>query len=615
MRRQLHYFILLLIILAALTGCNLQAALQTPTVSEDSSPSPDGNGWEVFPAQVEQFEVQIKDTTPAAIDLLVGGILPDGCTELGEIYQAYDNGRFNIEVTARTPADGQACSDTAARPFTTTITLKGYELPAGSYSVDVNGLTKTFALSAEQAGSGSDSSRSISGKIFHDECALLKDTSGAVIDSSDGCVQSGDSYSADGVRGEDEKGIQGVLVELSQGECPASGSAATLADTTTGPAGTFVFSGLAPGSYCVSIDPDNNQNRPLMVPGAWTVSATSDGSISVTLDGASVPELLFGWDYEFLPVLDESNCENSFKFVDDITIPDDTEMSPGDTFVKTWRIQNDGTCTWSPEYKLVFTSGDQMSAPESVKLPSIIEPGSSVDISVDFTTPQADGTYRSSWQMQTPGGTIFGTGQDRNLPVWVQIKVGTATTRPDYGPADYTDEFNTGGTWYLGEDSSASFSIQNGQMVMVSKAPGSSEYWSFTSAYLSDFYIEMTAETGTCSGSDRYGLIVRAPDNFSGYLAGFTCDGKYSLRLSEDSVFQTIKGWTSSSHINTGPNQTNRLGILAQGSTLSLYANDVFLAEVTNDTFSEGRFGLFIASGATANFQVQVDSVSYWSSP
>jgi hypothetical protein len=144
MRRQFQYFSILVIALAALTACNLQAALQDPSSNGDSSLPADGTAWEVFPAQVEQFEIKIQDAAPAAIDLLVGGILPDGCTELGEIYQAYDSGRFIIEITTRKPADGQTCGDTAARPFTTTITLEGYELPAGSYSVDVNGLNDTW---------------------------------------------------------------------------------------------------------------------------------------------------------------------------------------------------------------------------------------------------------------------------------------------------------------------------------------------------------------------------------------------------------------------------------------------------------------------------------------
>ena len=34
-------------------------------------------------------------------------------------------------------------------------------------------------------------------------------------------------------------------------------------------------------------------------------------------------------------------------FVTDVTIPDGTVLQPNETFVKTWRIKNIGTCAWN----------------------------------------------------------------------------------------------------------------------------------------------------------------------------------------------------------------------------------------------------------------------------
>ncbi len=39
----------------------------------------------------------------------------------------------------------------------------------------------------------------------------------------------------------------------------------------------------------------------------------------------------------------------------DVTIPDGTPMSPGQEFVKTWRIRNTGICTWDTDYQPVFS--------------------------------------------------------------------------------------------------------------------------------------------------------------------------------------------------------------------------------------------------------------------
>ena len=611
MRKSLKWTLFFFILLA-LTGCNLKAALEdTPEPSSEQSEPRDVSDWETFPAQVESFEVQVQGPAPVEITILIEGSFPDTCSEIGDIHQVLDGDTFVIDMTARRPA-GQTCDDSTPTPFEGSVSLEGYSLPAGTYTVDVNGITESFTLD-EDSTSGTDTlpgTYTISGRVFHDECAVLTDSSDTVLDSSDGCVQEGDTYVANGALDDKEKGIDGVLVSLGSGSCPSSG----LAEETTDEDGKFTFANLSDGDYCISIDPQDSQNSPLLVPGIFTIPS-GEGELEVSISSSSAKDLLFGWDYEFLPVMDETDCVNSFDFVDDVTIPDNTEMAPGDSFDKTWRIENSGTCTWSPEYSLVFTDGDQMGAPDSVPLPSQVKSGETVDVTVTFAAPSGDGSYRSDWQMETPGGTVFGTGSDRDLPIWVQIKVGTVTTRPDFGSPDYTEEFNSGAAWYTGEDSHTSFSVQNGEMVMVGKNPESWDGWSITSAYLSDFYIEMEAETSSCSGLDRYGLIIRAPDLNHGYLIGFSCNGRYSVRLWDGEKFKTIKDWTASSHIQSGSNQTNRLGILAEGSTISIYANDIFLAEVTSSTYVEGRYGVFVASASTNNFKASVESVSYWSSP
>ncbi len=40
-------------------------------------------------------------------------------------------------------------------------------------------------------------------------------------------------------------------------------------------------------------------------------------------------------------------CTPGMSFVADVTVPDDTHFSPGQTFDKTWRLQNAGDCEWS----------------------------------------------------------------------------------------------------------------------------------------------------------------------------------------------------------------------------------------------------------------------------
>jgi Ig-like domain from next to BRCA1 gene len=97
------------------------------------------------------------------------------------------------------------------------------------------------------------------------------------------------------------------------------------------------------------IQPTNVVTQVLSTP--TTVSSPTATSTPIPTATATTP-----------PTPPSASCTNLVKFVDDVTIPDDTEMLPGQEFIKTWRIQNVGTCTWTNQYALIYVSGDQMNA-------------------------------------------------------------------------------------------------------------------------------------------------------------------------------------------------------------------------------------------------------------
>jgi Ig-like domain from next to BRCA1 gene len=104
----------------------------------------------------------------------------------------------------------------------------------------------------------------------------------------------------------------------------------------------------------------------------------------------------------------------------DVNIPDNTVMTPGQDFTKTWKIKNIGTCTWGDGYKLIFSYGEKMSG-EAQPLPGAIAPGQEVEVSVNFKAPATAGTYLSSWTLQNAKGIAF-QGND-NKVLYVQIVV------------------------------------------------------------------------------------------------------------------------------------------------------------------------------------------------
>ena len=104
----------------------------------------------------------------------------------------------------------------------------------------------------------------------------------------------------------------------------------------------------------------------------------------------------------------------------DVNVPDDTTMSPGQEFVKTWKVKNIGTCTWGEGYELIFSYGEEMDG-VAQPLGAAIGPGQEVDVSVQFTAPDLPGTYLSLWTLENPSGIAF-QGND-NKVLYVQIVV------------------------------------------------------------------------------------------------------------------------------------------------------------------------------------------------
>jgi hypothetical protein len=119
-------------------------------------------------------------------------------------------------------------------------------------------------------------------------------------------------------------------------------------------------------------------------------------------------------------------CDQA-AFVKDVTIPDNSEVTAGSTFTKTWRLQNAGSCTWTSGYSLVFVNGARMEAASPAQLTGgTVAPGQNVDVSVAMKAPADGGTYRGDWKLRNPSNALFGLGPSAQ-PFYVQIKVPVKT--------------------------------------------------------------------------------------------------------------------------------------------------------------------------------------------
>ena len=125
-------------------------------------------------------------------------------------------------------------------------------------------------------------------------------------------------------------------------------------------------------------------------------------------------------------------CWDGMKFVADVTYPDNNMKSPafvkpGDGFVKTWRVQNAGTCTWTPKYRLIYAYGNvdgaQMNG-QPLNIAGNVIPGQTIDLSVTLIAPREALTYQGFWQIENIDGRRFGQ------TIWVGITTQSESETP-----------------------------------------------------------------------------------------------------------------------------------------------------------------------------------------
>lgn len=246
---------------------------------------------------------------------------------------------------------------------------------------------------------------------------------------------------------------------------------------------------------------------------------------------------------------------------------------------------------------------------------------------VEVTATQEAATQEPTSQPEQATATQQPTATSETVPTVAVTTVPAFTPpandpRTKLGTPSWTDSMDKDTYWPIGADKYTAINFKDGKLRLTGLT--TTDGWRLAATeQLDSVYIEATISTGTCSGTDRYGLIFRVPvarDANKGYLLGISCDGKYSLRewdatIGSKGAMTTHINWTSSDAIQSGSNKSNKIGIMTVGDRLIIYINGALVNEVKDNTFSLGSFGLFIGARETTDFTISVDEVSYWKNP
>jgi tRNA A-37 threonylcarbamoyl transferase component Bud32 len=289
-------------------------------------------------------------------------------------------------------------------------------------------------------------------------------------------------------------------------------------------------------------------------------------------------------------------CSNQIEFVTDVTIPDGTVMDSGQAFIKTWRLKNSGTCTWTRDYDVVFDRGDNMGAPADYFQPigdHDVAPGEAVDVTIQLTAPAAAGTSTGYWRLQDPHGNSFGIGSGS---ISFYVSIGVASNSPQVILNDDFSDPSSG--WKEQEFSDGGGSMYSSGNFQL-KRWGETQ-WAYAqyregmeSGNFSDFSIQV--DVTPVQDNVVSGIVFRRVSPYEFYVFQINTNGYFRLLRAGEADYlywAPLIDWTESTALKPGIS-TNRLMVIALGDTFSLYANGQPLSTIQDDSYPHGWFGLF----------------------
>lgn len=150
------------------------------------------------------------------------------------------------------------------------------------------------------------------------------------------------------------------------------------------------------------------------------------------------------------------------ELVEDVTVLDGSVIAPGEIFLKIWRVQNTGSCTWRwGDLWLSFDDEHPLNGPDQARAyfyppdPVLelalignaawqnflgeVSPGEIVDLPLLLQAPDTPGVYRSHWRFESESGTEMAL-------LWVLMVVNQE--KPFQQP-DWSGVWLHSNTWFL----------------------------------------------------------------------------------------------------------------------------------------------------------------------
>jgi hypothetical protein len=133
-----------------------------------------------------------------------------------------------------------------------------------------------------------------------------------------------------------------------------------------------------------------------------------------------------------------------------------------------------------------------------------------------------------------------------------------------------------------------------------------------TPAEIGDFYVEFDATFVTLGGDNATGLVFRMIDNENYYLLSASENGYINLVKLVAGEWTDLTPWVLSEAIDTEAEAVNRIGVLAEGTSLAIAINGEVVTVAEDDEFTSGAIGLLAQAFSADSAEVSFDNVVLW---
>jgi hypothetical protein len=155
----------------------------------------------------------------------------------------------------------------------------------------------------------------------------------------------------------------------------------------------------------------------------------------------------------------------------------------------------------------------------------------------------------------------------------------------------YSEDFSVPAGWHTSSDPEVDINYHDGGLGIEIKVIDRVA-WSVAGRSVTDGVVSVDATPVGGPDDNAYGIVARHVDDRSFYRFEISADGYYAIQAPTGSLgWEFLVDWTESQAIHRG-RETNRLRVELNGPTMTFWVNDVELATVSDERYTEGDVGV-----------------------